>query len=679
MPARYTLEDFAFDLRQGVAPGHLWVTSGRTAVGVDAATVCGVRGSFAPPYAAPDSSLRVEFEVDGVRIPDGTRAGIAGAGRGLLHAEGTWWPHQVTRRGTYHQYRDGRLVSLGVRSTLTPLHEQAGYALRIAVRNRAEHPVTLTVHPVLDPGGPCEVPLGEWGWSPPTPGAPATEVGRGRWRAGDVAVELSTEGLTQVVPAGAEVDVVLAVRLGAVGGLPSATSIRTWDEVAVRRWRARAETALANLPRLETDVPGLDAYWRRSLASGLVCLWDHPGFVTNPFVATSGVDGGALCSYAWDTGGYAPHTLSLLLGESTPQVLEALMAADLSKSYAIAPDGTGLGVPYAYSGSSLVALANAMAAQQGISAELVGRLFETVTAIDAHFPAVGELCDYGTQHNLLEMRSSGWEHVVASPNAERAWSLDTLAALAEASGARLPVASMRERADRIRRAVANDLWDPDARWFASRYPDGHAEIVYSIQAFDALRSGACTPAMAAALLERIRPGAFLGSYGVSSVSAEDDVHYELGDVDWSGGGAYTGEGPLLALTLWERGESDLAWDVLRRLLWMGEHFPYFPQEHYCDRPGTPPVGRRGNIVAGLAGAEAILTGLAGLRPQPDGSLVISPGTPPGDVTLRGLRFRGHDVDVHLSPTDREVAVDGQRIPLEESGRTVVVASRDQKP
>ena len=654
MPAGYSLHDFAFDLRAHMAPANVWVTSGWTSVVARAGTVCGVGGCFAPPYAAPDSALAVTLDVDGREVSDGVRPGIAGFGLGLLAAGGTWRPDRVERRGTFHQYDDGHLVSLGVSSRLTPLHGTGGYVLEITVENRAAEAAEVTLMPALSTGRPGRVPLAEWGWMPPSP-------------VGDEPLTLRHDDLRKVVPAGGRAEFTLTVSLGEAPAEPDAAALA---RAASERWGRRLATALAALPRLETDIPGLADYWHRSLASGLVCLWDNPAFITNPFVATSGVDGGALCAYVWDTGGYAPHLLTLMLGDTATELLEAMLKADLTRHYAIAPDGTGLGVAYAYSGWSLVTLATAVASQRGLAPGLVERLHDAVATLDARFPAAGELRDYGTQHNLLEMRGAGWEHVVASPNAERAAYLDALATLADASGAVLPVEELRATAGRIRTAVADQLWDPDAKWFRSRYPDGHTELAYSVQAFDALRAGACTPEMAAELISRVRPGAFLGAYGVSSVSAEDERHYEVGDTDWSGAGAYTGEAPQLALTLWERGEHELAWTVLSRLLWMGEHYPYFPQEHYSDRPAAPPVGRRANVIAGLAGAEAILLGLAGVRPQPDGSLVIAPPPAPGTVALRGLRFRGRSIDVSCTPDGFTVTVDGQPVPAVDGVATV---------
>src|SRR5690606_13246446 len=145
--------------------------------------------------------------------------------------------------------------------------------------------------------------------------------------------------------------------------------------------------------------------------------------------------------------------------------------------------------------------------------------------------------------------------------------------------------------------------------------------------------------------------------GVSSVSREDEVHYELNDPDWSGGGAYAGEGPALVQTLYQIGRGDLAWDVLRRPLWMGEHLAYFPQVHYCARPAAP-AHKRANCSAGLAGAQALIFGMAGVRPQRDGSITYRPVGPPGQcVELRGLVVRGRSIDIEMQDGCARVRVD----------------------
>ncbi len=104
-------------------------------------------------------------------------------------------------------------------------------------------------------------------------------------------------------------------------------------------WQQRLAWATARIPQLTTDIPGLSAYYRRSVASGLVCIWDNPDFVSQPFLATCGLDGGAMCAYLWDIAGYVPRMSTLMLGEDIRKIARNFTAIDLRKFYAVTPGG----------------------------------------------------------------------------------------------------------------------------------------------------------------------------------------------------------------------------------------------------------------------------------------------------------------------------------------------------
>lgn len=660
------LERYSMDLRHSVAPpNHIGITSLYSVTAPLDGTVTGVKGFFSPPFAAGELKLQLDFRADGRSVEDTGNRGKEDCG--LLFAGAVWRPDRIVRRGTYHWIKADKLHSFKVVSELTPLTGKAGFVLTVRVTNRSGRALPIALVPTLSLGPVGYVPLRAWDFSPPTGGDIARDAsGEGRiWETDAVRVSLLQETPAGEIEHGREFVARLAVvftEASASAPVPASSGLAGWAQETTDRWEERIARAEAALPRLETDIPGLEAYYRRSLISGLICLWEHPDFKISPLPSVSGIDGGGINCYTWDAAGYVGQMLAMVLGaEKSADFIRYLVEGGIDRHISFAPDGSGH-EPFAYSYSlwSFFHFAWSLFGQHGIMADLYPMLERVLEVDEQRLAHRGELLDYGSQHHLLEMRSSGYEHVVASPNAERAWCYDRLADLAEQLG-KDEAGKWRDKAAGIRRAIQEELWDRDAGWFKSLYPNGRTEIIYSIQAYDALRMGACTPDMERALLSHLRDGAFLGAYGVSSISAADELHYEVNDPDWSGGGSFAGEGAILAQTLWELGHAQLAWDVFKRHFWMGAHLPYFPQEHYADRPQAP-AHKRANNIAGMSGAQAVIFGLAGIRPQPDGSLIVCPQPPEeGCVALRGFSFRGRSLDVSMKPGYCEIKLDGKTL------------------
>ncbi len=659
---KFQLEDFSIQLEQVTSdPSHIWVTSGYTTINPRHNTIMGVNEFFSPPFAAKNCNLKINIQANSNLIPDNGSFGKGDVG--LLYAGGKWLPHKIVRYGTYHHLKDGKLISLGITSELIPLFGQPGFIEKVTIKNRASTPVALKLVPEFTPGNPVVVPLSQWGY-----GVPRSNVGQAlpaasdRWTNESVNVGLYRENETGTLAPGKSMIATFTVLVSKKGEqLPGQVNAARLETEAVTAWQKRIETYTKNIPSLASDIDGLNDYYRRSIVSGLVCIWENPEYVFNPFFSTAGIDGGGICTYLWDNAGYIPQMAALMLDAKVVEMARRMAGIDLEKYYAFSLDGTGVGVKYSYSPWSFTSLVSSIFKFIAPDKELF-EYNKTLILNNEQRKSANNLIDYGVQHNLLEMRGTGWEHYVVSPNAERSWCLQQLAEMGKSSGAnQAEMNDWKHQAGEIVTAVRKELWDEKAQWFASVYPDGFRDYVYSIQVYDALRAGACTPAMEKVLVSKLKDNAYLGSHGVTSISKSDSVHFEVLDPDWSGGGAYTGDGPQLALIMYEKGYPAVAWDILKRHFWMGKHFIYYPQELYCDRPMSP-AHKRANEVSGLAGAEAILFGLIGFQPQYNGELYINPQlTANGTINIRDFVYRKKSFDVNLTSGKMVVHRDGKTI------------------
>jgi hypothetical protein len=660
---KFKLEDFSMRLEQSTAlPIHIWVSSGYTTVSPIYETVTGVNEFFSPPFAARKFNMHVTVTADSLQLPDDATYW----NKGIRYADGEWFPHKIVRNGTHHRLINGRLISLGVISELIPLFGQSGFIEKITYTNRATTPVQLKVTPSINPGTPTVHPLNNWTYQVPgSKTAQAEESAPNRWSNEAVNVGLYVHNESKTLQPGESLETTITVVMVKKDDiLPEKVDDKALINTSVEAWQNRLDTYTKNIPSLTTDIDGLSDYYKRALLTGLVCIWENPAFKPNPFLASLGMDGGGICTYLWDTG-YSPYMVSLMLGAKARDLVKHMSLMDVNKNLAFSPAGTSYGGKYTYSTVAFIKMVDGFFRFHAPDNELFDCAKRLILSNEERKLPNG-LIDCGTNSNMLELHSAGWEHLVVSPNAERNWCLNRLAEMGKYMGASpTEMNEWKQQGERVIEAIRKELWDEEKQWFASIYPDGFKDYLYSIQVFDAMWAGACTPAMEKVLVAELNDKSFLGSHGVASISKKDRLHYEYHDDDWGGSGAYAGDGPQTALIMYGKGYPEAGWDILRRHFWMGKQCLFFPQDFYSDRPSASTIGpglTRSNVVAGFCGTEAILFGLIGFQPQYDGTLFINPQvTVDGKISIKGFVYRDNTFDVEVSSSKLTVIRNGKTI------------------
>ena len=582
----------------------------------------------------------------------------------LLTQDAQWWPHCYVRTGLFNRRISSKLISFSVEcrvflsSTADEIYEE------IDLRNRADEPLTLTIIP--DQPRPAN--------RPPEIRGPMFKREEGNF-ALEVVSDIGPagkEGWQISLPSKGSRTVRIALLLkpkeepstGAsyVPGLEGRIKSSIAAKVEELQW------ASAQLPQIQTANASLDEFYKRSILSVLFCRRVRENFCTSPFYDLGFGRGAAV---AWDT-----SFSSRLIAQLDPEGLIGMVKSFLRSGGALNStylewNGKSLGW-YAQSPFALMEILcdylrltgdmHALEAKVG-AYTLLEYLKQAGNEFLAHYIQPNGLIDIGEgTGKMLEIRTFGYEHSVAAINA---LAVDYFRQLSQWCEERNDDEGklFQSAEDKIDNAMNSLLWDEDVGWYGNLYPDGTRTFVYSYHAFDMLGTNAVSKVRKRRMAERIREGEFLAPYGMYSISLADRDHWDMEDCDWGGGGQYVGQTLKIAGNLYAVGEAERAWGLLSRATHWVERFPYFPQTIYGDelKLQEHQVDWPLQISAG-AGAQAVIGGVFGLRPQFDGSLLVRPNHNPslGNAKLTNYRFCGHVYEVHLNPQGSLVLRDGQR-------------------
>ena len=580
----------------------------------------------------------------------------------LVLRDGVWQPGACQREGHYHKLLDGKWVSFYLKTTASVSASQDEFFLKAEFTNRTDRTLVLTVLPIQNIANPYVLNTYE---QTARPGFSVMEYEDIVYSSSADCAEMSEEGWVLRLPAGEAKTIRISVRFApGLSAQPYDPQIRDRIEAADRSVCKRLADAFSNLPSVHTDLPLFDLYYKRSILTVLESTWRREDYVLNPFYSC----GTWMSTLAWDTS-FSSKMLALTEPEGLRQAIRTYVGSDVLRSSYI--NYLGNNPPHAYLQTLFAAIKTVddyilITGDRGILSETVptGTILKSFQkAYDELFDAYladDGLLDFGAVSNhIVEIRTDGYKHKVSGINGIAAHCLLTLATWWDQAGDTCSAALCRERAEKLAKAMNQEMWDERTGWFSCLYPDGSRHQVAAYHLFDFIASPLLSQQQRQAMIAHIREGDFLGKYGMYSISKQDKLHYDCEDIDWGGGGQYIGMPNRIAESLYQLGYVDKGWEILSRCIRWCEGYPYFPQEIFTERLSNPPYEMPLEISGG-GGMQAILFGVFGLRPQNDRSLIIQPAyhIDLGEARMRGFVFAGHRYDIELGCEEYRVYRDG---------------------
>ncbi len=669
---------------------RLRLFNGRGAISVRDWSVTGLQSLQFPPIDVRDYRFLLAFhdEKNNVLIEDvvgDAHEKLATTGQGItplgfnffpntpfvmVLQRAYWQPNLYVRTGTFHKEFNRHWISFGVQTKASVSAEKDEVYLEVEVRNRQAAALDLTVIPdQVAPRLSLSIP-GEKS----QPASEVTHPDAFTLASNQIRITVVSDlakhtdkGWSLTVPGQGGATARFAIILQRAEAPPPelyAPGLAQRIEQADQALRERLRWASEKVPRIVTSDEQLNSLYYRCLLSVLESRWVRENFTPKPFYAV----GTWLFTIAWDTS-FASELLAMLDPEGLREAFVTFIRTGLLTSTYIPWNGKAGEFAYAQDPFAKMRILQDYLRQTGDLAfldhvENGATVFEWMKRMGRELREKrgrpDGLLDFGgNSNNVLEMRTDGYQHVVAATNGLAA---DYFRQLAEWGRARhdSEAALFEQWASQMQTAINEKLWNEQAGWFQNLYPDDSRHLVWSYHVFDLLGTGILSPAQQRRLIAHITEGQFLGPNGMYSISKGDETHWDWMDEDWGGGGQYTGMPLRIAERLFQLGHGELAWDILSRCARWTERYPYIPQDTFTDYPGDLDEEDMPLEIASGSGVQAVIFGVFGLRPRLDGALEVSPSynRKLGQAKLTGYSFRGHSYDIVMDPWQFQVYRDG---------------------
>lgn len=416
----------------------------------------------------------------------------------------------------------------------------------------------------------------------------------------------------------------------------------------------RAKEVFDNLPSVSSSDKRIEKLYLRSLVTYVTNRWTGPGFCISPYYSTGATNGGCMCSYLWDySGGMCVHPL--VDPETHKNQLRLYLRNDLTSSYAIMPvDGRPCGPWYQINQEKIVNMVYYYVLLTGdkdflhetVAGKTVAQWMRFHALVGDDLSTAPHLIDYGEGgRNHLELRGrQQYRGIMPDLNARRYLVMKRAAELCRLAGSEC--LELDERAEGIKEIIGS-LWNDKEGWFDFIW-EGERETRYTVQMFKFLNSGVVPEQIKDRLLAHMNEDEFLSPDGLHSLSKKDPA-YDSSDIDNGGGGICTEFAAAIICQLYETGRDALAEDILKRILWWGESFPYLGDsvsaEKRMQREDTPLQCD----ISSVSLAQVVLFGLSGVSVSFDKTITIAPPVRriADKLTYKGFCLAGKSFDLEI--------------------------------